>query len=75
MYVVRGRVFRSSSSSVIPLLRLQLRDPAVGIVQVAEDNRIRRASLLARGHHFAVAQSRGFLFPRAMRPWVMRCTQ
>ena len=58
-YVVRGRVFRSRQQTVIPRLRLQFRDPAVGIVDVAEDDRVRRARLLAGRLQFAVAESCG----------------
>ena len=41
-YVVRGRVFNSSSSRIIAMLLLQLGDAAVGIVQIAEHDRLRR---------------------------------
>ena len=46
---------------VAALLGPQFRYPAVGIVHVAEDDRLGRAGLLARGHDLAVANVAVFL--------------
>ena len=73
-YVVRGRVFSSSSNRVVALLRLQLGDAAVRIVDIAEHDRFRRAGLLAGGDNFAVGD-RAILLLRSMRASLMRCTQ
>src|SRR5579862_3292451 len=43
-----------AQQAVVPRLRFQFRNPAVGIINVAENNRIRRTRLLARGLQFAV---------------------
>ena len=52
-----------------------LRHAAVRIVQVAEDDRVGRAGLLAGGHDLAVADRAVLALRRRSRAWLMRCTQ
>ena len=67
-YVVRGRVFSSSSRRVVAAARpCSLRDPAVRVVQVAEDDRLGRARRLAGGHDLAVADRPALAFSASMR--------
>ena len=60
---------------VVALLGLQLRDAARRIVQVAEDDRVGRAGLLARGLDLAVADRAGPAFPTSIFAALIRCTQ
>ena len=60
---------------VVALLGLQLRDAAVRIVQVAEDDRLGRAGLLAGGLDLAVARSCGPPSPTSIFAALIRCTQ
>ena len=75
-YVVRGFVFSSASMRVVAVLLLQLRDPALRVVEVAEDDRLGRAGLLAGRHDLAVLAARG---RPSVLAWIfaswMRCTQ
>ena len=59
---------------VVARARLELRDPAVRIVDVAEHDRVGRAHRLARGQDLAVANL-AILALGLMRAALMRCTQ
>ena len=53
--VARARLrLQLVEQAVVPVAGLQLRDAALGVVDVAEHDRLRRAGRLAGGHHVAV---------------------
>ena len=74
--MVRGLVLSSREQAVVARMRLELGDPAVRVVEVAEDDRVGRAGLRAGGSTMPSGMvSLALVLAPGCLASLMRCTQ